>query len=50
MTIEQLYQWAKENDALDLEIIVCDLYGDYTNSIEPDIINYIDYDREVVRL
>ena len=50
MTIEQLYQWAKENDALDLEILVCDSYGDYTNSIEPDIINYIDYNREVVRL
>ena len=50
MTIEQLYQWAKENDALDLEILVFDSYGDYTNSIEPDIINYIDYNREVVRL
>lgn len=50
MTIEQLYQWAKENDALDLEILVFDSYGDYTNSIEPDIFNYIDYNREFVRL
>lgn len=47
MTIEQLYQWAKENDALDLEIQVFDSYGDYTNSIEPEIINYADYYREI---
>lgn len=47
MTIEQLYRWAEENDALDLEIEVFDSYGDYTNSIEPDIISYSEYYREV---
>ncbi len=47
MTIEQLYQWAKENDALDLEIQVYDSCGEYTNYIEPEIISYaVDY-REV---
>ena len=47
MTIEQLYQWAEANDALDLEIQVFDSYGDYTNYIEPDIINYAEDYREV---
>lgn len=47
MTVEQLYQWAKENDALDLEIEVFDSYGDYTSYIEPEIINYSEEYREV---
>ena len=37
MTIEQLYQWAKENDALDLDIEVYDSTGFYTECIEPEI-------------
>lgn len=47
MTIYQLYRWAEENDALDLEIQVRDSYGDYTNSIEPEIINYAENYKEV---
>lgn len=47
MTIEQLYQWAKENDALDLEIEVYNSYGEPTNYVEPEIINYADYYKEV---
>ena len=47
MTIEQLYQWAKENDALDLEIQVCDSCGDYTDWIEPEIIDYSEDYREI---
>lgn len=47
MTIEQLYRWAEENDALDLEIQVCDSYGDYTDLIEPEIIDYSEDYREI---
>lgn len=37
MTIESLYQWAKENDALDLDIEVLDDTGCYTEYIDPEI-------------
>lgn len=43
MTIEELYQWAKEHDALNLEIEVYDSTGCHTSWIDPEIVDYSGY-------
>jgi len=37
MTIEELYEWAKAHDALDLEIETFDSCGDPTTYIYPEV-------------
>lgn len=37
MTIEELYEWAKAHDALDLEIETFDSCGDRTTYIYPEV-------------
>lgn len=37
MTIEELYEWAKANNALDLEIEVFDCLGERTTYLYPEI-------------
>ena len=43
MTIQELYDWAKENNALDGDLIIRDCYGSETHWIEPVVIHYDTY-------
>lgn len=43
MTIQELYEWAKENNALDGDLIIRDCFGSETTWIEPVVIHYDTY-------
>lgn len=43
MTILELYEWAVENDALDIDIEVYDSTGCTTEYIQPEITEYSNY-------
>lgn len=38
MTVLELYEWAKDNDVANCNIAVRDSCGNYTNKIEPEIV------------
>ena len=40
MTIQDLYEWAKTNDCLNLEVKARDFYGDY-HRVNSDALNII---------
>ena len=40
MTIEELYEWAKDHNALDADIVIKDNFGDSTSYIEPTLIKH----------
>ena len=40
MTIQELHDWAVENNVLDCDIIIRDSYGDHTSYIEPTIVTH----------
>lgn len=44
MTIQELYEWAKENNALEADLSVYDSYGEHTSNIEPEIIIHHKWD------
>lgn len=41
MTVEELYQWAKEHNALDADLIIRDSFGDSTSYLEPTLVEHI---------
>ena len=43
MTIEELYEWAKENNVLDCDLVIRDSCGSYTHWIEPEIVSHGTY-------
>ncbi len=43
MTIQELYDWAVENNVLDCDIVVRDNCGDTTHYVEPEIVKHTGY-------
>lgn len=43
MTIQELYDWAKENKVLDCDLVVRDSCGTCTHLVEPEIVSHRTY-------
>jgi len=50
MTIKELYEWAKNNEVEDCDLVVRDFRGSYTYGIIPEVVEYSDGSKKEVEL
>ena len=46
MTIKELYEWAKNNEVEDCDLVVRGFTGSYTYNVLPEVVEYKNYDGE----